>query len=35
MGSGIATAAALAGIRVLLKEINEKLLADGMGRIKV
>eukprot|EP00951_Prasinocladus_malaysianus_P041749 scaffold496574_cov38-Prasinocladus_malaysianus.AAC.1 len=35
MGSGIATAAAGAGIRVILKEINEKFLQDGMGRIKV
>mmetsp|Transcript_37001 Transcript_37001/g.104454 ORF Transcript_37001/g.104454 Transcript_37001/m.104454 type:complete len:726 (-) Transcript_37001:225-2402(-) len=34
MGSGIATAAALSGMRVLLKEINEKFLADGMGRVK-
>ena len=35
MGSGIATAAALSGIRVLLKEINQKFLDDGLGRIKV
>ncbi|KAG2485502.1 hypothetical protein HYH03_015775 [Edaphochlamys debaryana] len=34
MGSGIATALALAGIRVLLKEINQQFLEGGMGRIK-
>mmetsp|Transcript_20088 Transcript_20088/g.50614 ORF Transcript_20088/g.50614 Transcript_20088/m.50614 type:complete len:723 (+) Transcript_20088:227-2395(+) len=34
MGSGICTAAAFAGIRVILKEINEKFLQAGMDRIK-
>lgn len=34
MGSGIATACALAGVRVMLKEINQKFLDAGMGRIK-
>ncbi|KDD75648.1 3-hydroxyacyl-CoA dehydrogenase, partial [Helicosporidium sp. ATCC 50920] len=34
MGSGIATASALAGIEVLLKEINQKFLDDGLGRIR-
>ncbi|CAG9466886.1 unnamed protein product [Pedinophyceae sp. YPF-701] len=33
MGSGIATASALAGYTVLLKEINQKMLEAGMGRI--
>ena len=34
MGSGIATACVLNGIRVELKEINQKFLDAGMGRIK-
>ena len=34
MGSGIATASALAGVEVLLKEINEKFLEGGLGRIR-
>jgi enoyl-CoA hydratase/3-hydroxyacyl-CoA dehydrogenase len=34
MGSGICTAAAFAGMRVILKEINEKFLQAGMDRIK-
>ncbi|CAL8463963.1 g3498 [Coccomyxa elongata] len=34
MGSGIATASALAGIDVLLKEVNQKFLEGGLARIK-
>jgi len=34
MGSGIATACILAGIHVLLKEINEKFMTDGLNRVK-
>lgn len=34
MGSGIATACALAGLTVLLKEINQKFLDGGLARIK-
>jgi len=34
MGSGIATAAVLAGMEVLLKEVNQQFLDGGMGRIK-
>ena len=34
MGSGIATSLALAGVRVLLKEISEPLLAAGVGRVR-
>lgn len=34
MGSGIATALALAGYSVLLKEVNQQFLDGGMGRIK-
>eukprot|EP00887_Chlorella_sp_A99_P004051 scaffold11.g4051.t1 len=34
MGSGIATAAALAGVEVLLKEVNQQFLEAGLGRIK-
>eukprot|EP00803_Ostreobium_quekettii_P008705 evm.model.scf_1879.1 EVM.evm.TU.scf_1879.1 scf_1879:98-7109(+) len=34
MGSGICTTLLLAGIDVLLKEINQKFLEAGMGRIK-
>ena len=34
MGSGIATACILNGVRVELKEINQKFLDAGMGRIK-
>eukprot|EP00191_Tetraselmis_sp_GSL018_P016528 CAMPEP_0177592728 /NCGR_PEP_ID=MMETSP0419_2-20121207/8721_1 /TAXON_ID=582737 /ORGANISM="Tetraselmis sp., Strain GSL018" /LENGTH=580 /DNA_ID=CAMNT_0019083627 /DNA_START=497 /DNA_END=2240 /DNA_ORIENTATION=+ len=34
MGSGIATAAALSGVRVILKEVDEKFLTAGMGRIQ-
>eukprot|EP00195_Chlamydomonas_chlamydogama_P011374 CAMPEP_0202900968 /NCGR_PEP_ID=MMETSP1392-20130828/12462_1 /ASSEMBLY_ACC=CAM_ASM_000868 /TAXON_ID=225041 /ORGANISM="Chlamydomonas chlamydogama, Strain SAG 11-48b" /LENGTH=718 /DNA_ID=CAMNT_0049587441 /DNA_START=176 /DNA_END=2332 /DNA_ORIENTATION=+ len=34
MGSGIATALALAGIEVILKEVNQQFLDGGMARIK-
>ena len=34
MGSGIATACALSGVRVLLKEINQKFLDAGMARVR-
>ncbi|KAG7669001.1 hypothetical protein Ndes2526B_g00718 [Nannochloris sp. 'desiccata'] len=34
MGSGIATACILAGVDVILKEINEKFLNSGLDRIK-
>ncbi|KAI3432440.1 hypothetical protein D9Q98_003993 [Chlorella vulgaris] len=34
MGSGIATACVLAGIEVLLKEVNQKFLDAGLGRIQ-
>lgn len=34
MGSGIATALAMAGVRVLLKEISQALLDAGMGRVR-
>lgn len=34
MGSGIATACILNGVNVMLKEINQKFLDAGMGRIK-
>ncbi|EFN52227.1 hypothetical protein CHLNCDRAFT_59763 [Chlorella variabilis] len=34
MGSGIATACVLAGVEVLLKEVNQKFLDAGMGRIQ-
>ncbi|MEW5306749.1 MAG: hypothetical protein WDW36_009191 [Sanguina aurantia] len=34
MGSGIATALAMSGVQVILKEINQKFLDGGMGRIK-
>ena len=34
MGSGIATACILAGIHVLLKEINDKFMTDGLNRVK-
>ncbi|GMH40136.1 hypothetical protein BSKO_08040 [Bryopsis sp. KO-2023] len=34
MGSGIATSLAMAGCQVLLKEINEKFLQDGLNRIR-
>jgi len=33
MGSGICTALALAGIRVLLKEVNQKFLDGGLARV--
>ncbi|GBF93062.1 hypothetical protein Rsub_05673 [Raphidocelis subcapitata] len=34
MGSGIATALALAGVDVILKEVNQQFLDGGMGRVK-
>lgn len=34
MGSGIATALCLAGVEVILKEVNQGFLDAGMGRIK-
>lgn len=34
MGSGIATALILSGIPVLLKEINDKFLQQGLARIQ-
>ncbi|KAL6989975.1 hypothetical protein U1Q18_015727 [Sarracenia purpurea var. burkii] len=34
MGSGIATALILSGYPVILKEVNEKFLQDGIGRVK-
>lgn len=34
MGSGIATALALAGVKVLLKEVNQQFLDGGMSRIR-
>ncbi len=34
MGSGIATACALAGMQVLLKEVNQKFLDAGLGRVR-
>ncbi len=34
MGSGIATALCLAGVQVLLKEVNQQFLDGGLGRIK-
>eukprot|EP00898_Chlorokybus_atmophyticus_P001562 jgi/Chlat1/2406/Chrsp17S02663 len=34
MGSGICTALALAGIKVILKEVNQKFLDGGMQRIR-
>ncbi|GFR46239.1 hypothetical protein Agub_g7785 [Astrephomene gubernaculifera] len=34
MGSGIATALVLAGVEVILKEVNQGFLDAGMGRIK-
>ena len=34
MGSGIATACLLAGIRVVLKEIKKEFLDAGVGRIQ-
>ncbi|KAL4446209.1 hypothetical protein ABPG77_003016 [Micractinium sp. CCAP 211/92] len=34
MGSGIATACVLVGIEVLLKEVNQKFLEAGLGRIQ-
>lgn len=34
MGSGIVTALILSGYPVLLKEINDKFLQQGFGRIK-
>ena len=33
-GGGIATACALSGVRVLLKEINQKFLDAGMARVR-
>lgn len=34
MGSGIATACALAGMQVLLKEVNQKFLDGGLARVR-
>jgi NADPH-dependent 2,4-dienoyl-CoA reductase/sulfur reductase-like enzyme len=34
MGSGIVTALILSGYSVLLKEINDKFLQTGLGRVK-
>lgn len=34
MGSGIATALILSNFRVILKEVNEKFLEAGFGRVK-
>lgn len=34
MGSGIATALLLSGYQVILKEVNQKLLEGGLGRVK-
>lgn len=34
MGSGIVTALVLSGYTVLLKEINDKFLQTGLGRVK-
>ncbi|GAB4814330.1 hypothetical protein N2152v2_001376 [Parachlorella kessleri] len=34
MGSGIATASLLAGVEVVLKEVNQQFLDAGLGRIK-
>ena len=34
MGSGIATALALAGVEVILKEVSQQFLDGGMARIK-
>ncbi|CAL5226791.1 g9652 [Coccomyxa viridis] len=34
MGSGIATASALAGMDVIIKEVNDKFLQSGLGRVK-
>lgn len=34
MGSGIATALAMSGIEVVLKEVNQQFLDGGMSRIK-
>lgn len=34
MGSGIATALVLAGVEVLLKEVNQQFLEGGLGRVK-
>lgn len=34
MGSGIATAMILSNIPVILKEVNEKFLDAGIGRVK-
>lgn len=34
MGSGIATALVMAGVDVILKEVNQGFLDSGMGRIK-
>lgn len=34
MGSGIATALLLSGYQVILKEVNQKFLEGGLGRVK-
>lgn len=34
MGSGIATALILNGYEVILKEVNQKFLDGGLGRVK-
>lgn len=34
MGSGIATALLLSGYQVVLKEVNQKFLDGGLGRVK-
>lgn len=34
MGSGIATALIMSNIPVILKEVNEKFLEAGIGRVK-
>ena len=34
MGSGIATALILSNYRVILKEVNDKFLQAGIGRVK-